>query len=399
MRPAETLAPKTAGAHALCSERVATPGAFPHPRLLARLQGPAYRRPGVPRKSSFVDKPQFPFPPPPRQSRTTQVFSAPALRGPSALRSPALFRNDHLGLVAVEFEPQRPVAQENIPTLTGHQRFAWTLGKRQWVFCGKQKSECQNCRTAVDGNNHHVATEKYYPEITCTSLTGSAESMEINVSTEGTSMMQVWQDVYTTGGQNQILLTRASGDMGSWNLPSRPELRGPLVPPGPGLGFGGRRGPSRLPGRRSKPLNRARVGKRDCPVGQALRCERGFCGRPNPATRSSGTRGAHGAANSASRESPRAPRSRRTPASPCTVVPTHGPAGVLSKKCRFQAGVGTQTSAPGTGGASPSVGSRFLPRGRLRTPKALRVALGQWSASVPLGPFVWNKKILGVGPT
>ena len=38
-------------------------------------------------------------------------------------------------------------------------------------------------------------------------------------------MMQVWQDVYTTGGQNQILLTRASGDMGSWNLPSRPEVR------------------------------------------------------------------------------------------------------------------------------------------------------------------------------
>lgn len=69
MRPAETLAPKTAGAHVLCSERVATPGAFPHPRLLARLQGPAYRRPGVPRTSSFVDKPQFPFLSPPRQSR------------------------------------------------------------------------------------------------------------------------------------------------------------------------------------------------------------------------------------------------------------------------------------------------------------------------------------------
>ncbi|KAJ8794775.1 hypothetical protein J1605_002940 [Eschrichtius robustus] len=111
--------------------------------------------------------------------------------------------------------------------------------------------------------------------------------------------------------------------MGSWNLPSRPERGKPSEARERGRGGALQKEAAGARPRRSKPLNRARVGKRDCPVGQALRCERGFCGRPNPATRSSGTRGARGAANSASRESPRAPRSRRTPASPCTVAPSH----------------------------------------------------------------------------
>lgn len=40
-----------------------------HPsRLLAGLQGPVYSWAGGSRKSSFADKPQFPFPPPPPQS-------------------------------------------------------------------------------------------------------------------------------------------------------------------------------------------------------------------------------------------------------------------------------------------------------------------------------------------
>ena len=55
----------------------------------------------------------------PGHPRTTQAFFAPAPPGPSALRSPALFRNDHLGLVAVEFEPQRPVAQVDVGAEAG----------------------------------------------------------------------------------------------------------------------------------------------------------------------------------------------------------------------------------------------------------------------------------------
>lgn len=55
-----------------------------------------------------------PWPP---QDHTLSLY--PRTQGPSALSSPALFRNDHLSLVTMEFKPQRPVAQVDVGAEAG----------------------------------------------------------------------------------------------------------------------------------------------------------------------------------------------------------------------------------------------------------------------------------------
>ena len=131
-------------------------------------------------------------------------------------------------------------------------------------------------------------------------------------------------------------------------LPSQFPLR---IPSCAGRGFHAGQGwnPRDVGALLASPANAQRLiarelGKLDCRVGPALRCERRVCSRRNPAIHGSGTRGALGAATSAGEESPRAPRAATARITEHRRL-NPGPPGGLSKKCRFQEGVGTQARA------------------------------------------------------